>query len=35
MHDVFVIPADGRTLTRLAAELADMARLHPAARPFM
>ena len=28
-------PADGTTLTRLAAQLADMARLHLAARPFM
>ena len=28
-------PADGTTLTALAAQLADMARLHLAARPFM
>jgi len=28
-------PADGTTLTDLAAQLADMARLHLAARPFM
>ena len=28
-------PADGTTLTRLAVQLADMARLHLAARPFM
>jgi len=28
-------PADGTTLTRLTAQLADMARLHLAARPFM
>ena len=28
-------PADGTTLTGLAAQLADMARLHLAARPFM
>ena len=28
-------PADGTTLTPLAAQLADMARLHLAARPFM
>jgi hypothetical protein len=28
-------PADGTTLTRLAAQLADMARFHLAARPFM
>jgi len=28
-------PADGTTLSRLAAQLADMARLHLAARPFM
>jgi len=28
-------PADGTALTRLAAQLADMARLHLAARPFM
>jgi len=28
-------PADGTTLTRLVAQLADMARLHLAARPFM
>ena len=28
-------PADGTTLTSLAAQLADMARLHLAARPFM
>jgi len=28
-------PAKGTTLTRLAAQLADMARLHLAARPFM
>ena len=28
-------PADGMTLTRLAAQLADMSRLHHAARPFM
>ena len=28
-------PADGMTLTGLAAQLADMARLHPSSRPFM
>jgi len=28
-------PADGTTLTRLVAQLADVARLHLAARPFM
>jgi hypothetical protein len=28
-------PADGKSLTRLVAQLADMARLHLAARPFM
>ena len=35
LHESRPNPTDGRTLTGLAAQLADMARLHLAARPFM